>query len=234
MSTSQTLDRGLTALEFVAIASPPPTIEAIASELGVHRSIAYRIVRTLEEHHLVRRDEMGRCHAGARLAALARSVRTELQSAAVEELAATANDLGMTTFLVVRDGDEAVTIESIEPSATQVHVTYKPGIRHRIDAGAPGVAILAAGPACDDERPEIDDARRRGWSFSDGEVVPGMGSIAAPIKGTDASVAVIFLAAGVPDREAIARRVVAAATTITDRLRTTESTTATISTNRGP
>jgi hypothetical protein len=52
--SSQTLDRGLTALAAIATADVAPTIDQLAGALGVHRSIAYRVVRTLEAHGLVR------------------------------------------------------------------------------------------------------------------------------------------------------------------------------------
>jgi len=41
MSTSQTLRRGLAALEHIALAERAPTIDDIADDLGVHRSNAY-------------------------------------------------------------------------------------------------------------------------------------------------------------------------------------------------
>ena len=115
MSTSQTLDRGLAVLESIAWAAEPADDRRTGREHGVHRSIAYRIVRTLEARHLVRRDASGRCHAGVRLASLARGVRAPLLAAAVPVLTVLANELAMTSFFVVRDGDEAVTIESVEP-----------------------------------------------------------------------------------------------------------------------
>src|SRR4051794_17287156 len=107
-NTSQTLDRGLTALELVALADSPPSIDELARSLDVHRSIAYRILRTLEEHRLVRRDGDGRCVPGERLATLGRNVRVPLHAAAVPELTALAEDLGMTAFLVVRLDDEVI------------------------------------------------------------------------------------------------------------------------------
>ena len=146
MSTSQTLDRGLAVLESIAWAAEPPTIDELADEHGVHRSITYRIIRTLEARHLVRRDSSGRCHAGVRLASLARGVRAPLLTAAVPVLTVLANELAMTSFLVVRDGDDAVTIESIEPQTSEVHLAYRPGIRHPVVLGAPGMALLAGRP----------------------------------------------------------------------------------------
>lgn len=220
MSTSQTLDRGLAVLESIASATQPPTIDELAEEHGVHRSIAYRIVRTLEARHFVRRDASGRCHAGFRLASLARSVRAPLLTAAVPVLTSLANELAMTSFLVVRDGDDAVTIESVEPQASAFHLAYRPGIRHPVGLGAPGLALLAGGPAIDGERYDVAVARRRGWAVSAGEVIAGLASVAAPIDGGSGvaagAVAVVHLAAADVDVEAVGSRVAAAACSISE------------------
>ena len=220
MSTSQTLDRGLAVLESIAWATAPPTIDELADEYGVHRSITYRIVRTLEARHLVRRDASGRCHAGVRLASLARGVRAPLLTAAVPVLTGLANELGMTSFLVVRDGDDAVTIESIEPQTSEIHLAYRPGIRHPVVLGAPGLALLAGGPPIDGERAEVAVARRRGWAVSAGEVIAGLASVAAPIADGSGSaagaVAVVHLAAADVDTDAVGRRVAAAACSIAE------------------
>ena len=66
----------------------------------MHRSVAYRLLRTLEDHGLVTRDAAGRIQLGARMAALAAGVAHDLQAEALPELTAVANDLGMTCFLV--------------------------------------------------------------------------------------------------------------------------------------
>ena len=214
MSTSQTLSRGLDALEFIALAETAPSIEGVAEQLGVHRSIAYRIVRTLEDHHLVHRDAAGSCQPGVRLAALGRFARPTLQSIALVELPQLANELALTCFLVVRDGDDALTLESLEPTTSQFHITYKPGIRHPIDQGAPGIAILAGGPPASNERTEITEARARGWVMTTGEVVPGSTAIAAPVPGSDASIATVFFQGADLDEHAVAARLIATATTI--------------------
>ncbi|MCZ4149682.1 ArsR family transcriptional regulator, partial [Escherichia coli] len=48
MPTSQTLSRGIRVLEIVANSPVNLSIAEIAAKLEVHRSIAYRIIRTLE------------------------------------------------------------------------------------------------------------------------------------------------------------------------------------------
>ena len=76
---SQTLDRGLRALELLAEASGPVSIASLAEGLGVHRSNAYRVMRTLEDHRFVLRDEAGMIRLGPRLAALGRGAAASLQ-----------------------------------------------------------------------------------------------------------------------------------------------------------
>lgn len=219
--TLQTLDRGVRVLELLAEAPGPLSIARIAAELGVHRSIAYRLLRTLEHHRLVRRDENAGYRLGVGLAVLARTVDASLRSAALPELTELAGDLGMTAFLVVRDGDDAVTLHSVEPRQSRVHVAYRPGVRHPVERGAPGVALLAGGPARPGERAEVDAARRRGWAWSRGEVLAGMSAVSSPVldrrRWPVGAVAVVYVEDGT-DRERLGRRVVAAAEAIAREL----------------
>ena len=143
---SQTLSRGIRILETLADAREPLTIDEIARRLGVHRSVAYRLMRTLEDHGLVTRDPSGRVQLGARMAALAAGVAHDLQAEALPELTAVANELGTTCFLVVLDHEECVTLVSVEPRHAVASVAQRPGTRHPITVGAPGKAILSTLP----------------------------------------------------------------------------------------
>ena len=194
---SQTLDRGIRILEHVAAAGSPQSIMDIATGVDLHRSITYRLLRTLETHELVERDTAGRYWLGVGVSALARSVRSDLQTAALPRLEALAEDLGMTAFLVVRVGGEAVTVASVEPRDTAAHVVYRPGTRHPLDRGAPGLALLMPEAPATDGREALRQARRTGWASSHGEVIPGFRSVAAPILGPDggarAAIAVVYV-----------------------------------------
>ena len=67
--TSQTLDRGLRVLRTLAAAPHGLSITALAAEIGVNRTVVYRLVTTLEQHGLARRDVSGgtrRPHAARR------------------------------------------------------------------------------------------------------------------------------------------------------------------------
>ena len=102
---SQTLDRGLRVLEHLAAVGTPRPIVEIGQALGLHRSITYRLLRTLEDHQLVERDTAWHYRLGLGMLGLARGVRTDLQSAALPRLDALVAELRMTAFLVVRAGD---------------------------------------------------------------------------------------------------------------------------------
>lgn len=222
MTHSQTLDRGLRILEVLAAADGPQSVADLSRSIGVHRSICYRMVRTLETHQLLTRRQDGLYELGLGLSALARSIRPALQSAALPALSDLADEVGMTAFLVVPESDEVVTLASVEPRRTHVHVAYRPGVRHPIHVGAPGIAVLAGRPPRPDEPEKVTEARERGWASSCGEVLSGMRSVAAPVvdnAGGQAigAVAVVYVTE-VADLAELGGRVAAAAAAVSDRL----------------
>ncbi len=217
VALSQTLDRGLACLDFVAAADRAVSVDAIASALTLHRSIVYRLLRTLERRRLIERDAEGDYSPGPYLAVLSRTVRRSLRAAAAPVLANLAEDMQMTAFLVVADGDEAVTIDSVEPSSLDAHVAYRPGARHPIDRGAPGLALLAGRASLPGERTEVTRARDVGWAQSEAEVIAGMASIAVPI-GDQGAIAVLWLAGNPVSTTDVAERLTAAAAEVRRRL----------------
>lgn len=224
---SQTLSRGIRILEILADAREPLSIDELAQRLGVHRSVAYRLLRTLEHHRLTVRDARGRIALGARLAALAAGVAHDLQAEALPELTSAANELAMTCFLAVLDGDEIVTLTSVEPRHAIASVAQRPGTRHAIGVGAPGKAILAALPVHEwpdttdaAHRAELDEVRTRGYAISHDEVIPGLRSTAVPLKlpnGQPAALAVVYVSSSRPDAE-IAERLTSASRSIRSAL----------------
>ena len=226
---SQTLARGLRALDVLAEADGPISIAELAERLGVHRSNAYRLLRTLEEHRYVVRDELGLIRLGPRLAALARGVSPALQSAALPVLTELANEFGMTAFVAVLDLDDVVTLVSIEPSRAHPAVAQRPGARHPIGQGAPGHAIEAA--LSPHERLRLlggaelgalaAETRERGYAISHDEVVPGLTSVAVPIEiAGEPPAALAVVSIGLPDElDELAGRLRAAAAAIADGFR---------------
>ena len=212
---SQTLSRGIRILEVLADARGPLSIDEIARRLDVHRSVAYRLLRTLEDHGLVERDSTGRIELGARLAALAAGVAHDLQAEALPELTAVAGDLGATCFLTVLDHDECVTLSSVEPRHAVNPVAQRPGTRHPVTRGAPGKAILSLVPESSWPSDvsaalaaEVRDSSARGYATSHDEVIPSLRAVAVPltVRGRGpAAIAVVFVASTHSDEEIAAR-----------------------------
>src|SRR4029078_3882794 len=217
IAPSQTLDRGLLCLELIAGADRPMSVDSTAEALGLHRSIVYRLLRTLEWRGLLERNEEGDYLPGPYLAVLSRGVRRSLRVAAAPVLAELCERLHMTAFLVVADNDEAVTVDSVEPTSLDAHVAYRPGTRHPIDRGAPGLALLAGREPMPGERVEVARARKLGWAQSEAEVISGMASIAVPIADQGA-IAVLWLAGNPVSTTTVADRLIAAATEVRRRL----------------
>lgn len=62
--TSQTLDRGLRVLKLLADTDHGLTVTELSVRLGVNRTVVYRLLATLEQHALIRRDLGGRAQVG--------------------------------------------------------------------------------------------------------------------------------------------------------------------------
>lgn len=211
---SQTLARGLRILDVLAESPTPLSIAQLAEALGVHRSVAYRLIKTLEESSLVARDAAGMYLMGPHIATLARSVATDLQTAARSELRDLADELEMTAFLVVLDRAECVTLVTVEPRTPVASIAQRPGSRHSVLLGAPGVAIQTLLTRADREAhgiqpvetSDVTSARAAGYAVSHGEVIPGVSSVAAPVSGAvPAAIAVLYVSGS--DDEAIGARV---------------------------
>ncbi|HEV7166825.1 MAG TPA: helix-turn-helix domain-containing protein [Micrococcaceae bacterium] len=228
-SPSQTLSRGLRALEILAESPTALSIADLSAALGVHRSIAYRILRTLEDHSLVVRDDGGRLLPGAGLAVLARGVSRDLQSAALPELTWLSEELQMTAFVGVRDRQDCVTLVTVEPRHSGAALAQHPGTRHPLGFGAPGIAIQstmteAGWHQLAPEQPyraEAVRARSLGYAESHDEVIPGVTSIAAPINvpgHRPAAIAVVYIRTD-QQSEHVGDLLAASAARIEDQLR---------------
>jgi DNA-binding IclR family transcriptional regulator len=220
---SQTLSRGVQILEILADSATPMPIVEVARRLEVHRSIAYRLVRTLEDHGLVVRNSSGHLLLGVRMAALAAGVARDLQAEALPELTAAANELGITSFLAVLDQFQCVTLVSVEPRHAAASMAQRPGARHAITIGAPGKAILSLLPesewprgVSDRLRAEVGEVSARGYATSHDEVIPTVQSVAVPLvlrSRPPAAISVVYVGSH-HDPEVIAKRLQRAADTI--------------------
>ena len=202
--TSQTLDRGLRVLEVLAATPNGLTVTELSVELGVNRTVVYRLISTLEQHGLVRRDARGRLFVGLGMLHLASAVQPLLRDLAVPVLRSLADAIGCTAHLTVADGDEALALAVVEPSWTDFHVSYRVGARHALTQGAAGKAILLARESAGQ------------YVVTTGELQSGAQGLSAPVRGVaglEASVGVVTLGGGI-DEGVVAPRVLAAAESV--------------------
>ncbi|AKU18838.1 IclR family transcriptional regulator [Luteipulveratus mongoliensis] len=186
--TSQTMDRGLEVLDLLASGDHPlgMTVTELSAALGVGRPVVYRLVASLMRHDFVVRRDDGRIRLGLGLMRMSASVLPLLRDTALPILRRLADDLQATAHLAVVDRGDAVALAVVEPSRSDLHVSYRVGARHPLDAGAAGRAILLG-------RESASDAT---FVTTDGELQAGAHGLAAPVlavPGLEASIGVVSL-----------------------------------------
>ena len=178
---SQTLARGLTALQMVADSPSGLTVQQLADRLGVHRTIAHRLLSTLAQFRLVAKGEDGRYRPAAGLAVLGASFDRNVRQLGLPTLRALADALGTTVSLLVAEGDQQVAIAVIVPSHVAYQLAFHEGSRYPLNRGAAGIALLASMPPRPGERELVSRARERGWVTTYGEIEPNTYGLAVPV-----------------------------------------------------
>jgi len=200
--TSQTLDRGLQILELLGGTPKEMTISEIASALDVHRTIANRLVATLQQRHFVSRSPVGRYRLGTRVVCLAAAIGGELRTIARPLLMALNEETQETVHLVVLTGIEVLFIDAYE-SPRALRVASRVGRSLPAHATSVGKALLASlpeeelkalypsprlertAPGTLTSRSELfkhlDMVRRQGYATSFEESEAGVGSVGVAI-----------------------------------------------------
>lgn len=233
--TSQTLDRGLQIMEVLGSASQDMTISEIASALDVHRTIANRLVATLQQRQFVSRSSVGRFRLGTRLVSLAAAIGGELRTIARPLLMALNEDTQETVHLVVLTGAEVLFIDAYE-SPKALRVASRVGRSLPAHATSVGKALLAAlsdeelkalYPTAKLERTapgtiisradllkQIELVRRQGYATSFEESEAGVGSVGVAIVDRNgATRAALSIAAPASRLQPEIPRLIGAATT---------------------
>lgn len=179
---SQTLARGLTALQMVADSPGGLTVQQLADQVGVHRTIAYRLLTTLTEFRLLAKGEDGRYRPASGLAVLGAAFDRNVRQVSLPTLRALADELGTTVSLLIAEGDQQVAIAVIVPSHVAYQLSFHEGSRYPLDRGAAGIALLASMPPRPGERDLVTRARERGWVTTYGEIEPNTYGLAVAVR----------------------------------------------------
>lgn len=225
---SRTLSRGLAVLRTLGQSGDGVTVAQISAATGLDRAVLYRLLDTLAEEGFVVRDEQTRLfQLGVALVELgAKAGRglevTRLAVGGMNQLMELSREA---VCLAVRDRDDLVVVERVEPPGLFVRVGYAVGFRHRIDLGAHGQALLAFTPQ--EEAPNLEPAvqegiRRRGYAVSTDELEHGASGVAAPIVDQHgqavASIGVVAPTPRLPDPSVLGPRIAQVAAEISRRL----------------
>ncbi len=157
---SQTLARGLAALQLVAASRTGLTVQQVADDIGVHRTIAYRLLSTLAQFRMVAKGEDGRYRSAAALAVLGASFDNNVRQLSVPTVA----------------------IAVIAPTNVFYQLSFHEGSRYPLERGAAGIALLASMPPRPLERDLVPQARQHGWVITHGEIEPNTYGLAAPVR----------------------------------------------------
>ncbi len=213
---AKTLDQGLMLLDDVA-EHGPGSVSDVAQRTGLNRTVAHRLIATLETRGSLRRNSDGLVTLGSSLLGLGEQVDTDLRSAARIPVQLLTVKMRETAVLSVPDGDEAVAIDQNGGLGSHhlVRVDYRPGMRHPLDKAAHGKAIIAFREDSTLPATEQRRIRKRGYAVSHDELQLGASGIASPVFSRDgsvvASVGIVAPVERFPDEQKAARAVLEAA-----------------------
>lgn len=198
MSGSKTLDNGLRVLKVIAAQPFGVTLSEIATLAMLHPTVTFRLLHTLEDHQLIRRDAQKRYFSAPGLIPLAASVDSDLRAAAEPVLRRLSDEAKAASYLMVPiSADEVIAELVVQPSNSAAFVSFSVGSVHSINRGSGGVAILAGRPYSANEDPAVTQARQDGVAVSAGQVIPNVLGIASPLSlpmsRTEASIGVSVL-----------------------------------------
>ncbi|MCW5253971.1 IclR family transcriptional regulator [Streptomyces sp. SHP 1-2] len=203
---SQTVDRALSILPLLA--EGPADLGRVAARLGVHKSTALRLLRTLHDHGLVYRQSDQRYRLGARLIALAQEAMENLdvREIAHPHLVRLNEQCGHTVHLAVQEDGEVLYIDKVE-SRYPVRMYSRIGKPVAITVAAVAKLLLAdlpeserraiaddldyplytarSTPHADAFLKELAAVRAQGWATDLGGHEESINCIAAPIRGAD-------------------------------------------------
>jgi DNA-binding IclR family transcriptional regulator len=245
MDSLTSLDKAIDLLEHLHDAGAPRGITEIARALGVPKSSAHRLLKTLVRRGLAEQDSYGRYGCGPALIALGLGAleREPIAALARPVLEAEAAAVGETVFLVAPRGRELVVLDKAEGQGF-LRAAPRVGQTVPIAATAVGRLAMAFDPArfSPEEHPPvafttatqlardvvagaIERARSDSYALNRGEWIEGLSVAAAPILGAQeppAFLGAIAFAAPTPRLDAlgphaIAQRAVAAARLISLR-----------------
>ena len=189
--TIRSVERAIDVLACFDRRTPQLSVTELQKQLGLSRPTLYRILATLEGKGLIRSfGEPQRFSLGYGASRLAGNWlgQDDFVRAARPILRRLWEETGETVALFVAGGNgEKICVEEMT-SRQALTFTRGVGFTEKLNVGASGKAMLAFVPGAPDTA-ELADVRRTGVSVSEGEIIEGAVSVAAPVFGIENEVA---------------------------------------------
>ncbi|KQS66806.1 IclR family transcriptional regulator [Modestobacter sp. Leaf380] len=189
--TVQSIERAAAILQVVAGSAGTLGVTDIAAAVGLPKTTAHSLLRTLLGVGFVEQDRVGRYALGPGLLRLGTSHLdvNELRSRASNWADALASRSGQSVRLATLEGGDVVVVHHVfrpDDSAQTLDV----GTALPADRTALGRVLSAFAPhrstrgPQDAGRAELSTVRTRGWATEHGEHTSGTGGVAAPVRGS--------------------------------------------------
>ncbi len=195
----QSVDRSLAILEHLAKGAA--SVTELADILSIHKSTAFRLLATLEQHGFVSQEtERGKYRLGMTLVHLAATVTADLDLVRIarpicERLSESVQE---TVNLAILEKNEVINIDQVIGSSAVVSMNWI-GKRNPLSCTSTGKVLLAFLPdakqflkrlePCTPHsvinaevlEAQLEDIRERGYGFTVEELELGLNAVAAPI-----------------------------------------------------
>jgi len=221
---NSTADRALDILMMFTDTQPVLSGNAIAEQLGVARSTAYRYLQSLVNTRFLEEAPGGGFRLGLRILEIARLARRSygLSEVALPAMTTLSEQVQETVLLTRRAGDLVVCVDRVEAGTRAVRISYERGSTLPLNAGASALTLLAwSSPAdvrtllsnthlhqftpatltsVDALMRRLAEIREQGYSVTRAELDPDVLGIAAPIRDENGQVVAAVSVAALASR----------------------------------
>ena len=221
---SESVRRVVGLLDTLARSDEDLTVRELAAQVDVSKSAAQRMLAALVETGLAVQDPSSRRYGLGPLTLVlgtAYQRRIDLRALASVPMTTLRDLTGETVGLSVRVGEELLHIDQVE-SRSELRRTFEIGKALPLWAGAPSRVLLAdlpddeveriirahrpsqvdpvAPPAADEFIASVRQCREQGWASAFEETIPGVNTVAAPVRRSDGSIAATISITGPTSR----------------------------------
>lgn len=212
-SNIQSINRAASILALILESENSPSFTQIMETTGLARSTASRLLASLEDNHLVARNEENLYSAGPMITRFSHSTGPEedLIAQSQEAMELLSQETREAINLAILVGDEVQQISQLDSKYLMGNVNWV-GLSVPSHCSAVGKAFLAFGNAATTGRlkkrtaksitnraaleKDLKKVRARGWALSDSELEVGLTAIGAPIFGADGHVVAALSVSG--------------------------------------